>query len=203
MQLENQWEVEMAAMLAHIGAVTLPAVTAEKYYAGQPLTPGESAMVERMPLSARRLLAKIPRLEGVIAILDAFNDPAAVPADLTPIGADILRIAFDYEQLDSSGVTDTVALGALRGRGSYDPRLLDQFGQAVGVGRRTPTVRELPLAGLRTGMVLADDLRSLTGGLLVARGHTVTDQLLDRLDNLRAGVREPVRVIDSDPADLV
>jgi len=203
MKLENQWEVEMAAMLAHIGAVTLPAQTAEKYYAGEPLSLDESAMVDRMPQPARRMLAKIPRLEGVIAILDAFNDPASVPADLTPVGAHLLRIAVDYEQLDSSGLTDTVALGALRGRGAYDQRLLDQFGRAVGVGRRTPTVRELPLAGLRPGMVLADDLRSLTGALLVARGHTVTDQLIDRLDNLHAGVREPLRVIDDDPEQLV
>jgi hypothetical protein len=33
-ELENQWEVEVAAMLAHIGAVTLPAETAEKLDAG-------------------------------------------------------------------------------------------------------------------------------------------------------------------------
>ena len=198
-QLENRWEVEVAVMLAHIGAVTLPAETAEKLYAGVVLTPAETAMVDRMPQSGRRLLAKIPRLEGVIAILDAYHDPAAF-ADQIPSGAHILRIAVDYEKLESGGLTDTVAIGALRGRGSYDPVLLDAFSRAVGVGRASPTVRELPLAGLRTGMTLADDVRTLAGGLLVARGHTVTDQLIERLDNLRAGgVREPLWVIESEP----
>ena len=90
-ELENRWEVEVAAMLAHIGAVTLPADTAEKLYAGEVLTPAETAMVDRMPKSARRLLANIPRLEGVIAILDAFHNPAALPADEIPAGARILR----------------------------------------------------------------------------------------------------------------
>jgi len=198
-QLENRWEVEVAVMLAQIGAVTLPAETAEKLYAGEVLTPAETAMVDRMPRSGRRLLANIPRLEGVIAILDAYHDPAAFAGQI-PFGAHILRIAVDYEKLESGGLTDTVAIGALRGRGSYDPVLLNAFSRAVGVGRVSPTVRELPLAGLRTGMTLADDVRTLAGGLLVARGHTVTDQLIERLDNLRAGgVREPLWVIEPEP----
>jgi response regulator RpfG family c-di-GMP phosphodiesterase len=200
MELENQWEVEVAAMLAHIGAVTLPAETAEKLYSGERLTPAETAMVDRMPQFARRLLANIPRLEGVIAILDAYNNPAGFAADQIPLGANVLRIAVDYEELESSGLTDSVALGALRGRGSYEPALLDAFSRAVGVGRSSPTVRELPLSSLRPGMTLADDVRTLAGGLLVARGHTVTEQLIERLANLRAGgVREPLRVIESEP----
>ena len=34
--LAKRWEIEVAAMLAHIGAVTLPQPTAEKLYAGPP-----------------------------------------------------------------------------------------------------------------------------------------------------------------------
>lgn len=196
-ELENRWEVEVAAMLAHIGAVTLPPETAEKLYNREILTADETAMVDRMPQFARRLLANIPRLEGVIAILDAYRSPDAFAAAEMPAGANMLRIAVDYEELEAGGLADTVALGALRGRGSYDPGLLDTLSRAVGVGRGAPTVRELPLAELRTGMTLADDVRTLTGGLLVARGHSVTDQLIERLGNLRAGgVREPLRVID-------
>jgi response regulator RpfG family c-di-GMP phosphodiesterase len=204
LELENQWEIEVAAMLSHIGAVTLPAETAEKLYSGNVLTPAESAMVDRMPQFARRLLANIPRLEGVIGLLDAYNNPAGFAADQVPVGAQILRIAVDYDELESSGLTDSVALGALRGRGSYDATLLDAFSRAVGVGRGTPVVRELRLAGLRTGMTLADDVRTLAGGLLVARGYTVTDQLIERLENLNAGgVREPLRVIEYDPAEMI
>jgi response regulator RpfG family c-di-GMP phosphodiesterase len=197
-ELENRWEVEVAAMLAHIGAVTLPPETAEKLYAGATLSPEEKAMVERMPQSAHHLLANIPRLDGVLAILAYCHEPAgATNGTPPPAGGDVLRIAVDYEELESSGLTDSVALGALRGRGTYDPVLLDTLGQVVGVGRAAPVVRELAVGELRTGMTLADDVRTLAGGLLVARGYTVTEQLLERLANLRSSqVREPLRVID-------
>lgn len=51
--LRNWWEVEVAAMLAHVGAVTLPQATAEKLYAGADLTAQEAAMVGRVPLVTR------------------------------------------------------------------------------------------------------------------------------------------------------
>jgi hypothetical protein len=49
-------------------------------------------------------------------------------------------------------------------------------------------------------MLLSYDVRSVTGSLLIARGHTVTDQLIERLVNLGPGaVREPLFVIDVEP----
>ncbi len=198
--LENRWEVEVAALLAQIGAVALPIQTAEKLYAGEVLSGEEAAMVDRIPRFGVRLLANIPRLDGVVAILDACRRPAgrAGGEPRTP-GADVLRIALDYEDLETSGLPDSVALGAMRGRGSYDLVLLDAFSRVIGVGGGAPIVRELPLDALRTGMTLAGDVRTVAGGLLVARGHTVTEQLIERLANLRGGqIREPLRVIDVD-----
>jgi hypothetical protein len=48
-------------------------------------------------------------------------------------------------------------------------------------------VREIALGALRAGMTLADDVRNDAGALLIARGHTATDQLIARLGNLRIG----------------
>ena len=46
-------------------------------------------------------------------------------------------------------------------------------------------------------MMLADDVRASNGNLLIARGHTATEQLVTRLWNLTASaVREPLMVID-------
>ena len=83
MQLENRWEVEVAVMLAHIGAVTLPAETAEKLLCRRGPDPRRDRHGRSDAPVGRRLLAKIPRLEGVIAILDAYHDPAAF-ADQIP-----------------------------------------------------------------------------------------------------------------------
>jgi hypothetical protein len=44
-------------------------------------------------------------------------------------------------------------------------------------------------------MVFADDVRSRGGTLLVARGHTVTQGLIERMKNMPGQVREPLRMI--------
>jgi response regulator RpfG family c-di-GMP phosphodiesterase len=201
--LQNWWEVEVAAMLAQVGAVTLPQATAEKLYAGARLTDPEAAMVTRIPLVTRQLIGKIPRLEGVIEILDAFHTacvPDETDGEHTPIpaGSWVLRLATDYADLESQHVAPNVALGALRGRNLYDPGLLEVFAAIVSVGE-TPTVLELSISHLQVGMTLADDVRSERDSLLIARGQHVTERLVERLANLGHGVREPLRVYDTGP----
>jgi ActR/RegA family two-component response regulator len=200
-EVDKAWEVEVAAMLADLGAVTLPQATAEKLYAGVVLTHEEVAMVARIPQITRRLVGKIPRLDGVLGILDTYRTTPApgdwAAIDQTPVGARVLRIVTDYDELEFRGATDTIALGTLASRATYDRRLLSTFGQVLGVGSGAPTVREIGVGQLTVGMRLADDVRNAGGGLLVARGHRVTDQLIERLANLVAGaVREPLRVIE-------
>jgi response regulator RpfG family c-di-GMP phosphodiesterase len=202
--LPNAWEVEIAAMLAHIGAVTLPDATAEKLYAGLPLSDEEGRMVKRVPEVTKHLLSKIPRLEGVLEILDTYQGPQSDDAirsgnDLTD-GARILRIAADYDGLEAQGASAEVALGAMRTRGIYDRRLMYAFVGTIDVGVRASTVREVLLVDLKVGMGLADDVRASSGHLLVARGQRVTDQLLERLANLDTRmVKEPLRVFDDEP----
>jgi response regulator RpfG family c-di-GMP phosphodiesterase len=198
-ELDDRWEIEVAAMLDQIGAVTLPHATAEKLYSGEPLSSAEQQMVDRVPAITRSLISTIPRLDGVLGILDGRHvtpepgDDAALEA--LPVGARVLRIAADYDELETRGATAAVALGAMGGRRIYDRRLLELLSRIAGVGARPPAVAEIPMLALRVGMMLADDVRHSSGSLLVARGHTVNDQLIDRLDNLPSGsVREPIRV---------
>lgn len=94
--LEDRWEVEVAAMLADVGAVTLPHTTASKLYAPAPLTAQGTEMASRVPVVTRQLLGKIPRLEGVLEILQSFqyDADAGTPSRLSavPSGARMLRI---------------------------------------------------------------------------------------------------------------
>jgi response regulator RpfG family c-di-GMP phosphodiesterase len=196
-ELPDWWEVEVAAMLAHIGAVTLPQPTAEKLYAGAPLTGAEAEMVARAPLITRALLSKIPRLEGVIEILAKYTQPLAAenePENPIPVGSRVLRIASDYADLEAEHADADVALGAMRGRGIYDQQLLRVFAGLVGAGLSAP-VREVCVCELSVGTMLVEDVRSVGGVLLVARGQRVTEQLIERLMNLTTGfVHEPLRV---------
>jgi response regulator RpfG family c-di-GMP phosphodiesterase len=192
---ESAWEVEVAALLAPLGAVTLPVETAERLYAGEALLPAEAEMVARVPEITQRLLANIPRLDGVLAILEhqqrPFDDPGA------PIGARILRIAADYLELEAAAVDPPIALQTMR-RGVYDPVLLESFAQALARDDAAPAVAEIGVCDLEAGMTLACDAHTVAGRLLIARGQTVTAELLARVRNLPHGyLIEPLHVVGS------
>jgi response regulator RpfG family c-di-GMP phosphodiesterase len=200
--MRQPWEVEVAAMLSPIGAVTLPTSTAEKLYAGAPLSEDEVEMVNRIPAITRRILQNIPRLEGVMQILDNYMRPFEEGAgpNLIPIGARMLRIARDYDALQAQGLDPAVALNAMRSReGLYDSHLLQTFAEATADGADM-RVREIDLAQLESGMTLAGDVRSAAGQLLIAHGHEASEGLIERLRNLAEGfVREPLRIFEPVP----
>lgn len=190
----DRWAIEVAAQLSQIGAIQLPGPVAEKLYFGRALDPAEQALVDRGPALADQLLTNIPRLEPVRAILAALA-PAARPAAEPPLGARILRLADALDTLEAGGLQPAEALATIKGRpGQHEPRLLDALEQEIGE-RTAREIRELPLDQVRPGMQLADDLRATSGVLLVARGFVVSAGMLMKLQSMRAGVREPVRVV--------
>jgi response regulator RpfG family c-di-GMP phosphodiesterase len=201
--MRDPWEVEVAAMLAPIGAVTLPASTAEKLYAGAPLSLDEVAMVNRIPDITRRILKNIPRLEGVMQILDNYARPfhgGAGPA-VIPIGARMLRIARDYDALLAQGRKPALALDVMRSRdGIYDSHLLQAFAEMTQAGPSV-AVHKITLEELRAGMTLAGDVRSAaTGQLLIAHGSQANEDCIERLRNLGVGyVREPLQIFEIVP----
>jgi response regulator RpfG family c-di-GMP phosphodiesterase len=197
---EDAWEIEVAALMAQVGAITLPEETAEKLYAGARLTRAEEAMIERVPAVTQRILGNIPRLDGVLQILgNSHRRFDSVGSEgLLPVGARMLRIATDFLELEREDPTPRLALETMRGRsGVYDPELLEAFAHTVGIGDQRIVVLEVPLHGLVEGMTLVGDARATTGQLLIARGHPVTPELIERLRNFPIGhVREPLRVTE-------
>jgi HD-GYP domain-containing protein (c-di-GMP phosphodiesterase class II) len=209
LQLSDRWVAEVASMFWPIGYVVLPQKTAEKVLGGKPLDPDEKTMAEKVPAVTRQLLGHIPRLGPVVEILEAHTrrfdggglppvDVARLAGDRIPLGARVLRVALDYDQLDDGGLDQATVIKTLRGRsGIYDVRILDAL--EAGLERRKggqATVLSLPLKDLLTGMVLAADVLTASGTLLVTRGNELTPGTLARLRNFAstAGIREPVLV---------
>jgi response regulator RpfG family c-di-GMP phosphodiesterase len=194
----DAWEIEVAALLAQVGAITLPGETAEKLYAGGKLSNAEEAMVARVPAVTERILGNIPRLDGVIQILTHYHRrfDSVESEGILPVGARMLRIAGDFLALEREDSSPRIALETMRGRiGTYDPELLEAFARTVGIVDQRMVVIEVALHDLRQGMTLVGDARSASGQLLIARGHPVTPELIDRLRNFPDGyVREPLRV---------
>lgn len=189
------WKVEVAAMLSQLGASTLPAELAERVARGETSTPDERVMIEKAGAAVDRILAAIPRLDEVRAIVAfAARDQGGGR------NAGVLRLAREYDALVTAGGTPGGSLGVLRGRmGRHEAALLDALAAHVHVAGKGAQIRELTLAQLRPGMVLADEARLSNGALLAARGYEITDVFLARAANFaRGGVKEPVRVVVRD-----
>ncbi len=205
LRIEDGWQVEVAAMLSQVGCVILPPAVLEKVDGGQPLDEEEEAMMRRVPNVVEQVLANIPRLERVRDILrfqDKHYDGTGHPAgemsgNDIPWGARALRLILDLDRLESDGAALPVVFGTLRGRGGwYDPEILEALAKIRNSDQHS-CVRELPLAGLRPGMILAQDVRTQKGMLFVARGQEVTHSLLEKFKNFSPGFHgaDSVRVI--------
>ncbi|HEY3498973.1 MAG TPA: HD domain-containing phosphohydrolase [Polyangiaceae bacterium] len=203
--LTDTWQVEVAAMVSQLGVITLPPDVAEKVHRAMPLSEAEQKMVDRMPEATEQLLANVPRLEGVRAILARYLKPfragEALPDDAAKrtleLSSRLLRVALDFDVLEAQGSAPTRALDTLRGRTDrYDPQILEALAPFCAKQATSQQLRELPVAALRVGMVFAEDVKFSTGALLAARGYEVTSSFLERARNFRAGsVKEPIRVI--------
>lgn len=196
LNLAERWQVELAAMFSQLGCITLPLETVEKLYHGAHLTDVEAAMVARIPAVTEQLLSNIPRLETVRAILlGAAGPPRPAKAGLEDLGAQLLRAAIDFDLLEARGEPANLAIDTLRTKtGHYTAPVLDALA-AVRGRVRAHDVQDVPLAVLKPGMVIAEDVMMTNGGLLVARGFEITPGLLARLKNYPPGaVLEPVRV---------
>ena len=200
LKLDNLWQIEIAAMLSGLGAITLPPDTLEKVVQAKPLSEAEQRMVDRVPAVTDQLLAHIPRLESVREIIRrARNDPRILPEDPGRLfiarAAAILRLVVDADILEAQGNNRRMAIDTLRGRGKHLPEALDAWARLSGE-KAGEDIRELPIAQLRPGMIFMDDVKMTAGTLLAARGYEVTHSFVARAHNFRAGmIREPVRVL--------
>ena len=205
LNVQETWQVEVAAMLSQLGTMTLPPETVEKLYLGYPLTPEEQKMTARAPVVTEQLVRNIPRLDGVADILAAHvrrrkgndavgNDPRAAHIELM---AQLLRAAMDFDALDSQGSAGSVAIDTMRARlDRYEPKIVEAMSELRGGDAPRLGVREVFLSVLCVGMVFVDDVKMQNGMLLVARGYEVTPSFLERVRNLKAGtVKEPLRVV--------
>ena len=205
-KVTDPWQAEIAAMLAQIGWVTLPGETSVKLYHGAELSASEQTLVDNLPTVTEQLLANIPRLEPVREILryqDKHYDGRGTPhnkagGDAIPWGARALKAVSDFDVLESQGFSLEQALDTMRARtGWYDPALLDALSRLRGDRPRDAAVMRVSLRSVQPGMIFAEDVKTRSGLLLIARGQEVTPSLVQRIINLalNSKINDPVMVI--------
>jgi CheY-like chemotaxis protein len=202
--IRERWQIEVAAMLSQLGAISLPAETVERIYHGHTLSDDERKQLVTASKMVDAVLANIPRLEVVRAMLarlwsvstDAVVSTITERA-LVDQGASLLRAAVEFDLLEAQGNAADVAISLLRSQaGAHPARVLDALAAVRGEAARRDDVREYPLGAVAVGMIFADDVRLTTGALLVPRGFEVTPSLIERVRSLRPGaVNGLVRVI--------
>jgi CheY-like chemotaxis protein len=195
--LTDLWEIEVAAMASQLGAVTIPTPVLEKLNHGRALSVDEQAMVDAMPDVAVRLLADVPNLHEVVEIVrglapERVVDQAASPLVTTAVK--VVRAAIDFETLESRGLGVESAIAVLECRDAGQLHILGALRAVKGIAAVNDEVRALHIAELEVGMRLAEDIVAVNGLVLIGRGMTVTNVMLDRLANFRRTVElvEPV-----------
>lgn len=202
LEIPKLWQVEIAALLSQLGSVELDPDVLRKADEGAPLTDVERRELKRLPQLSDHVLGSIPRLEGAREILAQQGSSRWHRA---PIGARVLRVLSDFDELESEGLSPDEALGILRQRSpAYDPEVVCALERTRAAGRGDG-VLEVALDGLESGMVLERDVRRPDGGLLIARGHRITGTLLARLQRMEGKALSRtflVRAAEPAPANL-
>lgn len=185
------WEIEVATVLSQLGCVVVPEGVIAASQRGADLSPDDRQLLDSVPTVTRHLLQSIPRLERVLDIIayieKAFTDPKRPAREFTgkaiPLGARLLKVTFDYDTLVTRGVPPNQAIAHLKSRtGWYDPDLVAALEIRL-QKESTPEARDVPIADLECGMVLAENLFSDTGVLLLGKGNPITEALKRRLES--------------------
>jgi response regulator RpfG family c-di-GMP phosphodiesterase len=209
LELPDTWDIELAGMLCDIGRVTIPADTIVKEKTGAVRSEEEDDMLIRIPEIGHNLLAKIPRLESVARIVlyqDKNYDGSGFPKDSVsgediPLGARIIKIAKDFYETGRNQTTEFIAAKLRSVRGTYDPNLLEFVLEYLRKTRKSPdntrkVVRLVPVSQLEVGQMLASNLKTDGGALIIAAGNYISDSLLARIRNFARlqRIQEPIRI---------
>jgi hypothetical protein len=189
------WQLNLAALLAPIGCITLPTDVVARAYGGAPLSDAERQMIQRHPEAGRLLIQGIPRLEEVAEMIGGqFGRLPAEASDTVVTGAAMLRLANEIEGGLRQGGDLGELLVAASNKRIHPKRLVDAMSSFH--TEEQGAERPMTVAGLRPGMVVVHDVIAKNDTVLIAKGRQVDEVLLRRLQNFaeRIGVSEPFMV---------
>jgi CheY-like chemotaxis protein len=202
--LPDRWQWGLAAFVSQIGCVVLPNNILSKVETDQVLTDEEKRLYESHPDVAGKLLAAIPRLEEVAAIVTAQLGSLSFAGkrddicqwDTQSIGQLLLRTAVEFDRLIVRGASRESAVDTLSVSKLELPKTIINALRSLEVGSQTLSLRQVRLKDLALGMMLDEDLLSSKGIRLVPSGQEITRSLIVRLTSIAdgVGVAEPFRV---------
>jgi response regulator RpfG family c-di-GMP phosphodiesterase len=201
------WEYELGAMLSQIGTVAIPPTVLSRYRTQQGLSPTEKEMIASIPEIGANLIVNIPRMAPVAEIVryqrknfDGTGFPNdSVAGENIPMGARILRVLSDLVRVEAGRKTRAEAFVQLKLKtGVYDPKVLEAVASSFDlyIGAEQGEMKHIPFSELTIGHVLASDILTKDGTLVVGTGAQISGALLRKLENFRevVGLKEPIVV---------
>jgi response regulator RpfG family c-di-GMP phosphodiesterase len=203
----DQQDAFIAGLMHDIGQIALPDTLLAKPV--PKLSDEETAQYRRHAVLGEQALMALDDMQTVSNTIrshherhDGLGYPDGLVGEMIPMGACILAVADTYDDLQIGHLSSTPLSAAdarsmiARGRGTqFHPEVVDVFLQmllkAAPVADAPP--RMLRTVQLRPGMILARDLLSSEGAVLLASDHVLTAELIKRL-RLREG-RDDVEMI--------
>ena len=212
-EIEAQ-EIMVAGLLHDIGKLALPDRLLQKPFSLMNME--ERTEVCKHPTKGQAALMGLEQLKGAAALIrghherfDGLGYPDGLSAAAIPLGARILAVANDYDAvqcgtlLNQKFSPDAARKMIAEGRGKqYDPKVVEAFMDLFGrIGELAPLQKpatELVLSAtqLMPGMVLAHDLFSRDGMLLLSKEYILDEALIEQICNFEQteGVRLEIHI---------
>jgi hypothetical protein len=174
----------------------------ERAYRGEALSAADASLLESAPRTATGLLADIPRLEGVLGIVDKLAEPLPALLDVDKQGegrlkwaVHVIKAAERADQLSQAKSAKGVIAELLKGE-HFDERVLASFAGVNFGNDEQRRIIKIKANELKTGMLLVDDARSGAGVLMAKAGQEVTPTLAVLLRRMasRSNLMEPLTV---------
>lgn len=186
-------DVFVAALLQDIGQVGLSdAILACPV---QDLRPADKRLYDQHPLLGEQALLAIEDMQRVALLVRSHHErhdgkgfPHGLIGAAIPLGARILALADTYDDLQSGRLSyfklnPTQARAQIEaGRGTlFDPAVVDAFIEAMRAPQVAAVSVDLSVDQLAPGMVLAQDLRSREGVVLLTADLVLSADLIQRI----------------------
>jgi len=194
--LQGQWQIEAAAILSQLGAVTVSEEVLRKLNDGESLDETDRSELAAGMETSVQMLEGIPRLDPVLEILKYLareTKRGSVGANgSAPPGALLLRLVLRWEELEAQGLSQAEVFENLAASNDgYDGEMLAALRNMPSSGAAS-TSGAVAIMDLKPGMVLAEDLQRKNGVVILPRGFEIDGSLLEHIrtfaDEMKGGV---------------
>lgn len=190
LKLEPLWQYEIAALLSQIGCVMIPADILEKVIEGRQMHNDELELFKSHAEIGSRLISSIPRLETVSKIIanqyipfsDYSQDQERRTVNVS-MGAQLIKIANDFDMLLGRymSIKETILVMKSNSK-EYNPDILLLL-EYIKIPVYDNVIRILTAKDLYHGMVVAENVFSKNGTMIIGKGKELTENSILRIRN--------------------